>query len=205
MAAKSIHEADGKAILSYHLTRSPVIAPSPLPAPKHNPPPKLASITFPTDASPAAILDGAEQMYPWLLEPGAKFVAKPDQLIKRRGKAGLLALNKEWSVARAWIEERAGKEIQVESVKGCLRTFLVEPFCPHKPEEEYYINIHSMREVCAVKFWLSSVFIFLRCFGVCRSAGSVLERKITSYILCLGRTELGAVSTRLSAIPINDC
>jgi ATP citrate (pro-S)-lyase len=147
MAAKSIHEADGKAILSYHLTRSPPIAPSPLPAPKHNAPPKLASITFPADASPAAILDGAEQMYPWLLEPGARFVAKPDQLIKRRGKAGLLALNKEWSAARAWIEERAGKEIQVESVKGYLRTFLVEPFCPHKPEEEYYINIHSVREV----------------------------------------------------------
>ncbi|KAA8905732.1 hypothetical protein FN846DRAFT_731873 [Sphaerosporella brunnea] len=146
MAAKSIHEADGKAILSYHLTRSPVIAPSPLPAPKHNAPPKLASISFPADASPAAVLDAAEQTYPWLLEPGAKFVAKPDQLIKRRGKAGLLALNKEWSTARAWIEERAGKEIQVESVKGYLRTFLVEPFCPHKPEEEYYINIHSMRE-----------------------------------------------------------
>lgn len=146
MAAKSIHEADGKAILSYHLTRSAVIAPSTLPPPPHNAPPKLASITFPANASAAAILDGAEQMYPWLLEPGARFVAKPDQLIKRRGKAGLLALNKEWSEAKAWIQERAGKEIQVESVKGYLRTFLVEPFCPHQPEEEYYINIHSMRE-----------------------------------------------------------
>ena len=156
MAAKSIHEADGKAILSYHLTRSPVIAPSPLPAPAHNAPPKLASITFPADASPAAVLDGAEQMYPWLLEKGARFVAKPDQLIKRRGKAGLLALNKEWPEARAWIEARAGKEIEVETVKGYLRTFLVEPFCPHKPEEEYYINIHSLREVSA----MASLFVF---------------------------------------------
>jgi hypothetical protein len=167
MAAKSIHEADGKAILSYHLTRSAVIAPSPLPAPAHNAPPKLASITFPADASPAAILDGAEQLYPWLLEKGAKFVAKPDQLIKRRGKAGLLALNKEWPEARAWIEERAGKEIQVESVKGYLRTFLVEPFCPHNPEEEYYINIHSLREVS------TSVNCRVCCFLFCRPLFSV--------------------------------
>lgn len=147
MSAKSIHEADGKAILSYHLTRAPVISPSPLPPPPHNAPPKLASITFPADASPAAILDAAEQTYPWLLEQGAKFVAKPDQLIKRRGKAGLLALNKSWADARAWIEQKAGKEVLVETVTGYLRTFLVEPFCPHKPEEEYYICIHSEREV----------------------------------------------------------
>jgi hypothetical protein len=152
MSAKSIHEADGKAILSYHLTRAPVIKPSTLPSPPHNAPPKLASITFPADASPAAILNAAEQTYPWLLEQGAKFVAKPDQLIKRRGKAGLLALNKSWPDAKAWIQEKAGKEIQVESVKGYLRTFLVEPFCPHKPEEEYYINIHSVREVSRSRF-----------------------------------------------------
>lgn len=146
MSAKSIHEADGKAILNYHLTRSPVISESPLPPPPHNAPAKLASITFPEGSSPAAILDAAEQQYPWLLEQGAKFVAKPDQLIKRRGKAGLLALNKNWTDARAWIQQRAGSEVQVEAVKGYLRTFLVEPFCPHKPEEEYYINIHSVRE-----------------------------------------------------------
>ncbi|KAG0642516.1 hypothetical protein HOY80DRAFT_1105264 [Tuber brumale] len=146
MSAKSIREADGKAILNYHLTRSAVISESPLPPPPHNAPAKLASITFPEGSSPAAILDAAEQQYPWLLEQGAKFVAKPDQLIKRRGKAGLLALNKNWADARAWIQERAGSEVQVEVVKGYLRTFLVEPFCPHKPEEEYYINIHSVRE-----------------------------------------------------------
>lgn len=147
MSAKSIHEADGKAILNYHLTRSAVIAPSTLPPPPHNAPPKLASLFFGEGSSPSAVCDAAEQTYPWLLEQGAKFVAKPDQLIKRRGKAGLLALNKTWAEARAWIEEKAGKEIQVETVKGYLRTFLVEPFCPHKAEEEYYININSVREV----------------------------------------------------------
>jgi ATP citrate (pro-S)-lyase len=34
-------------------------------------------------------------------------------LIKRRGKHGLLTLNKDWSDARKWIEERAGKEVKV--------------------------------------------------------------------------------------------
>jgi ATP citrate (pro-S)-lyase len=30
-------------------------------------------------------------------------------LIKRRGKSGLLCLNKGWEESRKWIEERAGK------------------------------------------------------------------------------------------------
>lgn len=148
MSAKSILEADGKAILNYHLTRAPVIKPTPLPqAATHNPPPKLASIYFPEDADVKGVLDQAEATYPWLLTKGAKFVAKPDQLIKRRGKSGLLALNKTWEEAREWIEARAGKDVQVETVKGALRQFLVEPFVPHPQETEYYININSVREV----------------------------------------------------------
>lgn len=148
MSAKSILEADGKAILNYHLTRAPVIKPTPLPpSATHNPPPRLASIYFPDEANVAGILDQAETTYPWLLTRDARFVAKPDQLIKRRGKSGLLALNKTWPQARAWIEERAGKEITVETVRGTLRQFLVESFIPHPQETEYYININSVREV----------------------------------------------------------
>jgi ATP citrate (pro-S)-lyase len=148
MAAKSISEADGKAIINYHLTRAPVIKPSPLPkSSTHNAPPKLASLYFPEDAEVADILNQAETLYPWLLAPGAKFVAKPDQLIKRRGKSGLLALNKTWPEAKAWIAARAGKPQQVETVVGYLRQFLVEPFVPHPDGTEYYININSQREV----------------------------------------------------------
>lgn len=148
MSAKSILEADGKAILNYHLTRAPVIKPTPLPpSSTHNPPPKLASLYFPEDIAVKDVLDQAEVRYPWLLTPGSKFVAKPDQLIKRRGKSGLLALNKTWAEAREWIEARAAKDVQVETVTGVLRQFLVEPFVPHPQETEYYINIHSVREV----------------------------------------------------------
>ena len=128
MSAKSILEADGKAILNYHLTRAPVIKPTPLKASgTHNPPARLASLYFPEDQQVSSILDQAEVTYPWLLAPGAKFVAKPDQLIKRRGKSGLLALNKTWPEAKAWIAERAGKEQQVEHVAGQLTQLMVEP------------------------------------------------------------------------------
>jgi hypothetical protein len=145
MSAKSILEADGKAILNYHLTRAPLIKPSPLPkSGTHNPPPKLATLNFPEDADIVGVLDAAETKYPWLLVPGSKFVAKPDQLIKRRGKSGLLALNKTWPEARAWIEARAKKEQRVETVDGVLRNFLVEPFVPHPDGTEYYICIQSV-------------------------------------------------------------
>jgi len=149
MSAKSILEADGKAILNYHLTRAQTIKPSPLPkASTHNPPPKLCTLNFPEGESVSGILDQAESTYPWLLVDGSKFVAKPDQLIKRRGKSGLLALNKTWKEAKAWIAERAGKDQRVETVDGVLRNFLVEPFVPHPDGTEYYININSVREVC---------------------------------------------------------
>jgi len=151
MSAKAIFEADGKAILNYHLTRAPVIKPTPLPpATAHNPPSRLASLYFAPEADVRGVLDQAEATYPWLLAPGAKFVAKPDQLIKRRGKSGLLALNKSWAEAKEWIAERAGKPQRVETVDGVLRQFLVEPFVPHPQDTEYYININSVREVCVV-------------------------------------------------------
>ena len=148
MSAKAITEADGKALLNYHLTRAPVIKPTPLPAQAtHNAPAKLATIHFEDSDDVKGVLDQAEATFPFLLAPGAKFVAKPDQLIKRRGKSGLLKLNATWPEAREWIEARANKVQKVEQVDGVLRNFLVEPFVPHPQETEYYININSVREV----------------------------------------------------------
>lgn len=164
MSAKSILEADGKAILNYHLTRAPVIKPTPLPASAtHNPAPKLASLHFPDDKAVKDVLDQAETTYPWLLVSGSKFVAKPDQLIKRRGKSGLLCLNKGWAECREWIEARATKSQKVEHVEGVLRQFLIEPFVPHSQDCEYYINIMSVREVS--RFFL---FILICICSVCQ-------------------------------------
>lgn len=150
MSAKSIREADGKALLSYFLPKSPVFSENePKTLFQQGSTPKLAQLDFESGSNAAAIeevLSRAEKEYPWLLTPGAKFVAKPDQLIKRRGKSGLLALNKTWAEAKEWVAQRAGKPQQVEHVVGALTNFLVEPFVPHEQQHEYYINIHSVRE-----------------------------------------------------------
>lgn len=52
-----------------------------------------------------------EKENPWLAS--TPLVVKPDQLIKRRGKAGLLAVNKTWPEVQAWISERMGTNQQV--------------------------------------------------------------------------------------------
>lgn len=89
--------------------------------------------------------------HPWLSE--TKLVVKPDQLIKRRGKAGLLAINKTWPEVVDWVKERMNKECKVERVTGILDTFIVEPFVPHKQEDEYYICIQSFRHNDEILFY----------------------------------------------------
>lgn len=89
-------------------------------------------------ADPCAF-DALAKENPWLLT--TKLVVKPDQLIKRRGKAGLLAINKTWPEVVSWIKERMNKECQVEVVSGILDHFIVEPFVPHDASDEYYICI----------------------------------------------------------------
>ena len=80
---------------------------------------------------------------PWLKT--TNLVAKPDQLIKRRGKAGLIAVNKTFDEAKQWVMDRMCKEQKVEHVTGQLTHFLVEPFVPHKQEQEHYICMLSHR------------------------------------------------------------
>jgi len=59
------------------------------------------------------MLQQAERDFPFLGQSGTKWVAKPDQLIKRRGKAGLLGINLDWSAAKEWIRTRAGTKVAV--------------------------------------------------------------------------------------------
>ena len=42
-----------------------------------------------------------------------KLVVKPDQLIKRRGKLGLIQVNVNADQAKEWITERMGKDVKV--------------------------------------------------------------------------------------------
>lgn len=62
-----------------------------------------------------------EQENPWLMS--TQLVVKPDQLIKRRGKAGLLAVNKTWPEVKEWISERMGKIQKVRPARHVLIFF----------------------------------------------------------------------------------
>lgn len=84
-----------------------------------------------------------EEDNPWLFK--GPLVAKPDQLIKRRGKAGLLGLNKPYAEAKQWILERMHTDVTVDATQGQLTHFILEPMVPHKQEEEYYVCIQSHR------------------------------------------------------------
>ncbi|THU94711.1 ATP-citrate synthase [Dendrothele bispora CBS 962.96] len=150
MSSKAIREYDAKLLLTYWLTRSPLIDSSLSLGPSATPEfPRVAQLLFDEEAR---TLTPADALPKWLSESGVKLVAKPDQLIKRRGKAGLLALNKAKEEALTWISERAGKIQKVESVSGPLTSFILEPFLPHPSNTEYYICINSGREGDSILF-----------------------------------------------------
>lgn len=85
-----------------------------------------------------------------ILQP---LVVKPDQLIKRRGKLGLIAVNKNFQQVKQWVNERMGKDQKIGSATGKLRTFIIEPFIPHKDTEEAYVCIYSHRTADTILFY----------------------------------------------------
>ena len=94
--------------------------------------------------TPETNIEDLPDKEPWLEE--TTLVVKPDQLIKRRGKAGLVGVKLVWEEVKEWISERMEKQIQVEHVTGTLDHFIVEPFVPHEDSDEYYICIQSNRD-----------------------------------------------------------
>ncbi|TFY75361.1 hypothetical protein EWM64_g8651 [Hericium alpestre] len=148
MSSKAIREYDAKLLLAYWLERAPPVdANAQVATPLVYPSPKVAQVSW--DPATGAITPDT-QLPSWVFT--TKLVAKPDQLIKRRGKAGLLALNKTWDEAKQWIIERAGKPQKVESVTGTLNNFILEPFLPHPSNTEYYVCITSQREGDSILF-----------------------------------------------------
>ncbi|CAD6926670.1 unnamed protein product [Tilletia controversa] len=138
MSSKPIREL----LISYHLPRAPLAYAGLTVSPDFNPAPvKVAQISW----DPASNTLTPDSALPGWVST-TKLVAKPDQLIKRRGKAGLLKLNTDWPAAKEWIAERAGKAQQVEAVTGTLNNFIVEPFFPHPDNTEFYVCITSARE-----------------------------------------------------------
>lgn len=79
-------------------------------------------------------------------------VVKPDQLIKRRGKLGLIHVKGNSDSVRSWISERIDKPIKIERAEGRLKNFIVEPFLPHQDDEEAYVCIYSTRDCDVILF-----------------------------------------------------
>ncbi|KAF8994033.1 ATP citrate lyase isoform 2 [Cyathus striatus] len=148
MSSKAIREYDAKLLLAYWLERAPPVAPHAVAlTPFVYPPARVAQVSW--DPVTGALTPDS-RIPGWV--HNTKLVAKPDQLIKRRGKAGLLALNKTWNEAKEWIAQKAGKPQKVESVTGTLNNFIVEPFLPHPSNTEYYVCITSAREGDTILF-----------------------------------------------------
>ena len=63
-----------------------------------------------------------------------KLVAKPDQLIKRRGKLGLIKVKADYEEAKGWISERLGadqkasREMSRHSVNVTKHKFVLEDY-----------------------------------------------------------------------------
>lgn len=100
---------------------------------------------------PGTPLDSLLENHPWLKTE--RLVAKPDQLIKRRGNHELVLLDADLFSVRSWIDARMGKEVTIGDTTGKLDSFIVEPFVPHKKEDEYYLAIRSGRESDEILFF----------------------------------------------------
>lgn len=137
MSAKAVREYHGKKLIARHVNE--------LSQGKHAINDHSVLITPKTD------LDVLPSQEPWLLD--GELVVKPDQLIKRRGKLGLIGIKLDWDGVKEWISERMEKEIQVEQVSGNLDHFIVDPFVPHEQSDEYYICIQSNREGEEILFY----------------------------------------------------
>jgi len=133
MSARAISEACGKRILNEQLEPNSGAALG-----------RFVSITEDTDWS------RVESENPWLTSE--KLVVKPDQLIKRRGKLGLIKVNATFPEVKAWVGERMGANQKIGKAEGKLRQFIIEPFLPHKQEEEAYICIYSTRDRDVILF-----------------------------------------------------
>jgi hypothetical protein len=93
MSAKAIREIDGKLLLTKHI-KYEKLAPNP-----------IVSVTKSTSLQELA------RHNPFLMRD--RLVVKPDQLIKRRGKLGLIKVNADFNGVGQWLGGMMGKEIQV--------------------------------------------------------------------------------------------
>ncbi|XP_041367223.1 ATP-citrate synthase-like isoform X2 [Gigantopelta aegis] len=132
MSAKAIHEITGKQLLNKFLHGEAV---------KNN----IAEVEEGVNWETLC------QENPWLLSE--KLVVKPDQLIKRRGKLGLIKAGVDLKGVKEWLANKLGKNFTIGAATGRLKHFVIEPFVPHKQEEEFYVCIYSHRYADIILFY----------------------------------------------------
>lgn len=72
-----------------------------------------------------------------------KWVIKPDELVGKREKQGLVKIGN-WGEIRAFLDEYRGKKIEISGVRDRLEYFLIEPYVEH--DEEWFVAIRSRAE-----------------------------------------------------------
>eukprot|EP00536_Pseudo-nitzschia_multiseries_P006796 jgi/Psemu1/193895/e_gw1.149.39.1 len=141
MSAKAVREHKGKKLLARHVKE--------LSDGKHVLDDRSILVTPDVDLDGLPDLEGNS----WLIEENQLLVVKPDQLIKRRGKAGLVGIKLTYDRVKEWIQQRMETDITVDGVHGRLHTFVIDPFVAHSQSDEYYICIQSDREGEEVLFY----------------------------------------------------
>ncbi|GMT32112.1 hypothetical protein PFISCL1PPCAC_23409, partial [Pristionchus fissidentatus] len=134
MSAKAVSELSGKELLYRHLGHLQYVAT-----------PSALRLTERDD------FDATSRKCDWLAS-GEKGVFKPDQLIKRRGKHGLVHLGA-YDELKAAFHKRRGETIQIGKTTGRLYSFIVEPFVAHEDRDELYVAIFSGREADVILFY----------------------------------------------------
>jgi len=143
MSAKAIREHQGKQLLARHVREwsngKHVI--------------ESKSVLVTPDMSNDESLDALVDANPWLTHNDQMLVVKPDQLIKRRGKAGLVGIKLNFRQVKEWIQKRRNTNITIDGVEGLLHTFVIDPFVEHTQDDEYYICIQSDRDGEEILFY----------------------------------------------------
>lgn len=136
MSAKAIREYHGRSLLTKYIAEESLN--------------QQQILRLGDDAShlllitPKTNLDILPTEHPWLLTK--PLVVKPDQLIKRRGKLGLVGINLSYAEVKEWIDQRMDQTVTVGAASGQLNHFIVSPYVEHAKSDEYYLCIQSNRD-----------------------------------------------------------
>ncbi|RAP32575.1 ATPase [Candidatus Marinamargulisbacteria bacterium SCGC AG-439-L15] len=140
-------------------------------------------------------LSAAAKKTDWLNKKA--LVVKPDMLFGGRGKNNLVLFKKttagdiQLQDALNWIDEKSNAPITLnDGTQGQLNQFIIEPFMPHKEEQEYYLSIRTEG--------LDDIVAMSACGGV-----DIMENwdKVTEIKLPIGADDNEAASLIESHVP----